>query len=141
MKPEDANDKPPPRDFRKEATDDIIRMLEQGTAPWQKPWESGEAGRMPYNPNTNKPYRGGLTSGTPFSTNTSSSAVSAAGGNPELVAPVRDSRQKPVDDSFFVVAKHDETRPALPESRPSPVYRTKLQTSFGGRSRSVVILR
>jgi antirestriction protein ArdC len=34
-------------------------MLEAGTAPWQKPWESGKAGTMPYNPTTNKPYRGG----------------------------------------------------------------------------------
>jgi antirestriction protein ArdC len=53
------NDKPPPRDYRKEVTDDIIRMLEEGTAPWQRPWEAGDAGRMPYNPTTSKPYRGG----------------------------------------------------------------------------------
>lgn len=53
------NDKPPPRDYRKEVTDDIIKMLEEGTAPWQKPWEAGEAGSMPFNPTTNKPYRGG----------------------------------------------------------------------------------
>jgi antirestriction protein ArdC len=53
------NDKPPPRDYRQEVTDDIIGMLEQGTAPWQKPWEAGELGRSPYNPTTNKSYRGG----------------------------------------------------------------------------------
>ena len=53
------NDKPPPRDFRQEVTNDIIRLLEEGTAPWQKPWESGQAGRIPYNPTTDKPYRGG----------------------------------------------------------------------------------
>ena len=53
------NDKPPPRDFRAEVTADVIRMLEEGTTPWQRPWEAGEAGRMPYNPTTNKPYRGG----------------------------------------------------------------------------------
>ena len=51
--------RPPPRDFRQEVTDDIIRLLEQGTAPWQTPWTTGEAGRIPYNPTTNKPYRGG----------------------------------------------------------------------------------
>jgi antirestriction protein ArdC len=34
-------------------------MLEEGTAPWQKPWEAGIAGRMPYNTTTNKPHRGG----------------------------------------------------------------------------------
>jgi antirestriction protein ArdC len=52
-------DKPPPRDYRAEVTADIIGMLERGTAPWQKPWETGKAGTMPYNPTTNKPYRGG----------------------------------------------------------------------------------
>lgn len=55
-----SQDKPPPlRDYRAEVTADIIKMLEAGTAPWQKPWEAGEAGRMPWNPVTGKPYRGG----------------------------------------------------------------------------------
>src|SRR6202140_303568 len=53
------NDKPPPRDYRQEVTDDIIKLLESGTAPWQKPWETGHAGHMPMNPTTGKPYRGG----------------------------------------------------------------------------------
>jgi antirestriction protein ArdC len=53
------NDKPPPRDYRAEVTYDIINMLEEGTAPWQKPWASGQAGAMPFNPTTGKPYRGG----------------------------------------------------------------------------------
>jgi antirestriction protein ArdC len=34
-------------------------MLEEGTAPWQRPWQAGEGGRMPFNPTTGKPYRGG----------------------------------------------------------------------------------
>jgi len=55
----DTKDKSPPRDYRAEVTEDIIRMLEAGTAPWQKPWEAGEFGRTPYNPTTDKPYRGG----------------------------------------------------------------------------------
>ena len=29
----------PKRDFRQEVTDQIIEMLEKGTAPWQPPWE------------------------------------------------------------------------------------------------------
>ena len=41
-----ATDKPPPRDYRKEVTDDIIRMLEEGTAPWQQPWKAGQAGHQ-----------------------------------------------------------------------------------------------
>jgi len=57
------NDKPPPRDYRAEVTADIIKMLEEGTAPWPKPWEAGELGRSPYNSATNKPYRGGSVPG------------------------------------------------------------------------------
>lgn len=60
MHPTNETDKPPPaRDYRAEVTADIVRMLEQGTAPWQRPWESGKAGTMPFNPTTGKPYRGG----------------------------------------------------------------------------------
>jgi len=44
------------RDHRREVTDSIIQMLEDGVAPWQKPWE-GSA--MPFNPTTERPYRGG----------------------------------------------------------------------------------
>ncbi|HGC8067035.1 TPA: zincin-like metallopeptidase domain-containing protein [Yersinia enterocolitica] len=35
----------------------IIEQLEQGTAPWLKPWQPGEL-RLPYNPTTGKEYRG-----------------------------------------------------------------------------------
>lgn len=47
------------RDYRQEVTDRIVRMLEEGTAPWQKPWESGQDIRLPHNPTTAKNYRGG----------------------------------------------------------------------------------
>ena len=43
-------------DHRQEVTDTIIRMLEEGVAPWQKPWEGFG---MPYNPTSAKEYRGG----------------------------------------------------------------------------------
>src|SRR4030095_2176553 len=46
------------RDLRQEITDQIIRALEQGTAPWQKPWQSGTL-ELPFNPATGKTYRGG----------------------------------------------------------------------------------
>jgi antirestriction protein ArdC len=46
------------RDHRQEVTDSIIAMLEKGLAPWQKPWEGAA---MPFNPTTEKPYRGGNT--------------------------------------------------------------------------------
>ncbi len=49
---------PVKRDFRKEVTDQIIEMLEKGTAPWQKPWEPGSL-QLPFNPTTEKNYRGG----------------------------------------------------------------------------------
>ena len=58
MTPRDQKDGAvaPKRDHRQEVTDSIVRMLEDGVAPWQKPWES--AG-MPFNPTTDKAYRGG----------------------------------------------------------------------------------
>src|SRR5271170_4922942 len=59
MRPENANDKPPPIDFREQVTNDIIKLLESGTAPWQKPWEEVAGGGMPSNPTTGKFYRGG----------------------------------------------------------------------------------
>ena len=46
------------RDFRQEVTDSIIRMLENGVAPWQKPWEPGSL-ELPHNPITARSYRGG----------------------------------------------------------------------------------
>ena len=53
-------DKSPLRDFRQEVTDNIVRMLERGVAPWQKPWEPG-AGSVciPFNPTSERAYRGG----------------------------------------------------------------------------------
>ncbi|HJT70868.1 MAG TPA: zincin-like metallopeptidase domain-containing protein [Terriglobales bacterium] len=52
--------KPEKRDFRQEVTDRIVNMLEDGVAPWQKPWEPGRASvGMPTNPTTDKTYRGG----------------------------------------------------------------------------------
>ena len=49
-----------PRDFRQEVTDKILTMLEKGVAPWQKPWNPGEASfAMPRNPITDRNYRGG----------------------------------------------------------------------------------
>ncbi len=48
------------RDFRQEVTDNIIRMLERGVAPWQKPWEPGAASLgIPFNPTSERSYRGG----------------------------------------------------------------------------------
>ena len=44
------------RDHRQEVTDSIVKILEEGVAPWQKPWEP--AG-LPFNPTTEKAYRGG----------------------------------------------------------------------------------
>jgi antirestriction protein ArdC len=44
------------RDHRREVTDSIIKMLEDGVAPWQMPWV-GSA--MPFNPTTERSYRGG----------------------------------------------------------------------------------
>ena len=58
MKPSQVSGQPEPakRDHRQEVTDSIIKMLEEGVAPWQKPWDSTG---MPLNPNTEREYRGG----------------------------------------------------------------------------------
>jgi antirestriction protein ArdC len=58
--PAAAENQPQKRDFRQEVTDRIVKMLEEGVAPWQKPWEPGTvATGMPMNPTTDKAYRGG----------------------------------------------------------------------------------
>lgn len=47
-------------DFRKDVTQKIVEMLEKGIAPWQKPWNPEKAAmEMPFNPTTDKAYRGG----------------------------------------------------------------------------------
>src|SRR6516164_2723135 len=51
------NAAPVRRDFRQEVTDSLIRMLENGVAPWQKPWEPGSL-ELPHNPTTTRSYRG-----------------------------------------------------------------------------------
>src|SRR4051794_34018327 len=51
-------DAPQKRDYRQEVTNQIIEMLEKGTAPWQKPWQS-DARALPFNPTTDHSYRGG----------------------------------------------------------------------------------
>lgn len=57
---EQSTAKPAPRDFRQDVTDSIVRMLEEGVAPWQKPWEPGApALSAPMNPTTGRAYRGG----------------------------------------------------------------------------------
>ncbi len=58
--PPAATENQPKRDFRQEVTDRIVKMLEEGVAPWQKPWEPGASSAgMPMNPTTDKAYRGG----------------------------------------------------------------------------------
>ena len=53
-------DKPALRDFRQEVTDNIVRMLERGVAPWQRPWEPGAGSfSIPFNPTSERAYRGG----------------------------------------------------------------------------------
>ena len=49
--------KPEPRDFRQEVTENIVKLLEEGVAPWQKPWNG--ATFMPMNHTTQKLYKGG----------------------------------------------------------------------------------
>ena len=46
----------PVRDLYQEVTDSLMEAIENGTAPWQRPWD-GRA-LWPMNPTTNKPYHG-----------------------------------------------------------------------------------
>lgn len=45
------------KEYAEEVAAKIIEQLEQGTAPWQKPWKPGEL-TLPYNAQTGKEYRG-----------------------------------------------------------------------------------
>jgi len=38
--------------------EDLIKKLEQGTAPWQKPWDVSNIPVLPYNPTTGNNYKG-----------------------------------------------------------------------------------
>jgi putative DNA primase/helicase len=44
--------------WRDEVADEIIKLIEAGTAPWQKPWKPGVVQDQAFNPVTNKPYQG-----------------------------------------------------------------------------------
>jgi putative DNA primase/helicase len=46
-----------PQDYVRAVAERLIEQLEQGTAPWVKPWSPGMR-FMPYNPVTGKSYRG-----------------------------------------------------------------------------------
>ncbi len=47
-------------DYRQELTNEIIELLEKGTAPWQSGWQFNDSRVFdrPYNPNSEKAYRG-----------------------------------------------------------------------------------
>ena len=44
--------------FHQRVADKLIEQLKQGTAPWQKPWETTGSSGLPFNPTTGKRYRG-----------------------------------------------------------------------------------
>lgn len=45
------------KSYPEQISEQLIQQLEQGTAPFQKPWEPGELA-MPYNPTTQAEYKG-----------------------------------------------------------------------------------
>lgn len=45
------------KDYVRQVADSIIKQIEQGTAPWMRPWKPGER-FMPYNPSSGHEYRG-----------------------------------------------------------------------------------
>lgn len=44
-------------DYAKTVSESIIRQLEEGTAPWLRPWQTGER-YLPFNPTTGNAYKG-----------------------------------------------------------------------------------
>ncbi|NMM43915.1 DUF1738 domain-containing protein [Rhodospirillaceae bacterium KN72] len=44
--------------FRETVAEEFTRLIEQGEASWQKPWEPNVGISAPFNPISNKPYRG-----------------------------------------------------------------------------------
>ncbi len=54
-----ASDKADKTPFHAVVASELIRQIEAGTAPWQKPWNAdGGIGGMPLNPTTGKRYKG-----------------------------------------------------------------------------------
>ena len=46
------------KSFAESVSEKIIEQLEKGSAPWQKPWKSGEPSKLPMNPISGKRYKG-----------------------------------------------------------------------------------
>ena len=45
--------------FHEIVAEKLIKQLEAGTAPWQRPWDAGKVGAfLPYNPVTDNRYKG-----------------------------------------------------------------------------------
>ena len=44
--------------WRQDVADEMIRQIEAGTAPWQKPWIAGVIGHQPHNGSSGTPYHG-----------------------------------------------------------------------------------
>ena len=90
-----ASDAPsfPKRDFRQEVTNQIVEMLEKGTAPWQTPWEPGTL-RLPFNPR----QTGHTGAATPFISWLSANATVSMipGGSPTARRRKTDGRSEKV---------------------------------------------
>lgn len=46
------------KSFREQVVEDLIKQMEAGTAPWQKPWKPGVFRTAPFNPTNGRDYRG-----------------------------------------------------------------------------------
>tara|TARA_R110000796_G_scaffold250870_1_gene381074 strand:- start:13025 stop:15178 length:2154 start_codon:yes stop_codon:yes gene_type:complete len=46
------------KSYRDQVVEELLGHIEAGTAPWQKPWEAGKVRMAPFNPVSNKDYRG-----------------------------------------------------------------------------------
>ena len=46
------------KSYRDQVVEELLGHIEAGTAPWQKPWEPGKVRMAPFNPVSDKDYRG-----------------------------------------------------------------------------------
>lgn len=44
--------------FRQNVADEMLALIAKGTAPWQKPWDPNKVRSTPFNPTSEKTYRG-----------------------------------------------------------------------------------
>jgi antirestriction protein ArdC len=61
MAAQDETPKTQQQEYAEKIAQELIKHLEKGTAPWQKPWSPADGNDLPHNPTTGNAYSGGNT--------------------------------------------------------------------------------